>query len=239
MLYIWLALIILGVMLEIVFILKESEGRLGVATFFKGLASLMFVALGIFNYMEVVSYNIGIPIIIGLILGIIGDVLLNLRFMLKKEASTIIFGIGITVFLAGHLMYIIALIASSAEIIIMALVLTAILSAIAIPTQLKLLTIKSKGIKTVGVIYYVVVIAMFCTAISFPIINGISLFSCVFILGALLFLISDTLMIYYTFGKKTRFLRVANLMLYYIAQVMIAMSIVAYSVSYVIYEIRF
>ncbi|MBQ9153803.1 MAG: hypothetical protein IJ130_08305 [Solobacterium sp.] len=53
-----------------------------------------------------------------------------------------------------------------------------------------------------------------------------SLFTGIFFAGALLFLISDIVLILNTFGPESRFsLRITNLTLYYIGQILIAVSL--------------
>jgi len=91
---------------------------------------------------------------------------------------------------------------------------------------MKRITAPSKGLKIFGYIYLTVVIAMFCSAMSLLIKNGISGMSVLFAIGAALFVISDFIMIYYSFGKKIAPLRAINLLTYYFGQIMIALSII-------------
>ncbi len=98
-------LAVLGIAIDIWFIKTEYAGKMVKATVFKGLASLTFVSLGIYAYIRVPS-RFGLLIVIGLILGLIGDVLLNLRNVLRGAASRKIFALGIFSFVCGHFLYI-------------------------------------------------------------------------------------------------------------------------------------
>ena len=55
--------------------------------------------------------------------------------------------------------------------------------------------------------------------------KGAGALTLVFTLGALLFVVSDFIMIYYSFGKKIKPLRAINLLCYYVGQLMIAVCI--------------
>jgi hypothetical protein len=73
-----------------------------------------------------------------------------------------------------------------------------------------------KAFKIFGVVYIGAVVLLNCVAIGNLITNR-NLFHTVFAAGALLFLISDIVLILNTFGTKQSFMmRIANLMLYYL-----------------------
>ena len=79
--------------------------------------------------------------------------------------------------------------------------------------------------KIFGVVYIGAIMAMNCVACA-NLIQAPSAFSAVYMAGALLFLISDIVLILNTFGSKTRFsMRITNLSLYYIGQILIALSL--------------
>ena len=87
-----------------VFLEKEAEKQYVPAVILKGLASLCFVSIGqLCNPGNQVS-NL---IVMGLIIGFIADILLNLRMVFKEKGQSI-FLIGILVFLTGHIMYLAA-----------------------------------------------------------------------------------------------------------------------------------
>ena len=167
-------------------------------------------------------------ILIGLILGLVGDVFLNLRNQLEGKKSMTVFAVGILAFLSGHFLYIAALIRQTASILLLAVIFTVVLSAAAIPPLMKRITAPSKGLKIFGYVYLVIVIAMFSCAAALLFRTGAHMTTVLFTTGGLLFMVSDFIMIYYSFGKKIRPLRAVNLLSYYIAQLLIALTILFY-----------
>ncbi len=214
---------LLGIAADILFIKSEYDEDMKKAVWLKGLASAFFVILGAYCFAKNPS-SAGKLIVIGLALGMIGDVLLNLRYLVSKSASNKVFALGILAFLSGHILYIVALFGRGAN-PLTALILTAVISVLGIPPLMKRITAPSKGLKIFGYVYLVIVIAMFSAAASLLIRNGSSPFNIVFVVGALLFMVSDFIMIYYSFGKKIHPLRAINLSTYYLGQLLIALCV--------------
>ena len=221
--------VVLGIILDILFIKSEYDDRMKLATVLKGLASLMFVSLGIYCFVK--SGQDGtLLIVLGLIFGMIGDVFLNLRNLCEGKKSNQIFAVGILAFLIGHFLYIaflyraIILSGRAAIFIPLAIVLTAVLAFVSIPPLIKRITPPSEGLKKFGYVYLCIVIAMFCASLS-RLCSFYSTNSLVFMLGALLFVVSDFIMIYFSFGKKIKPLRAINLLAYYFGQILIALCI--------------
>lgn len=215
---------LVGLMIDIWFIKTEYTGNMAKATVLKGLASAFFVLLGALCYAENRT-GFGLLVLIGLILGMIGDIFLNLRNQFSGAASQKVFAVGIFAFLSGHFLYIAALIAQNATIVLPALLVAGVLSILAIPPLMKRVTAPSRGLKLFGYVYLVIVIAMFsCAAVLF-IRDGAQLLTTLFAVGGLLFVVSDFIMIYYSFGEKIKPLRAINLLSYYAAQLLIALCI--------------
>lgn len=129
----WLALIcIAGLLADVWFIRTEYAGNMAKATLLKGIASAFFVLLGLVCFLKVRTAA-GQLIFIGLILGLFGDVFLNLRNQFEGAKSRAVFAVGILAFLSGHFLYIAALIRQSASILLLSAILTAVLSVVAIP----------------------------------------------------------------------------------------------------------
>ena len=215
---------VIGLLVDIWFIRTEYAGKMVKATVLKGLASLFFVILGVVCYIER-SSTFGLLVLIGLVLGMLGDIFLNMRNCVKGPLSMKIFAVGILFFLSGHFLYIAALLNRNSEIVMIAIGITAVISLSAIPPLMKRITAPSRGLKIFGWVYLVVVIAMFSSALTLIIKNGAGRSEIVFALGALLFVVSDFIMIYYSFGKKIRPLRAINLLSYYIGQLLIALTV--------------
>ena len=212
-------LIILCVALASVFLYQESKKKYVPAVILKGLASLCFVILGIINSP---GTHIAKLIVCGLILGCIADVLLNLR-MVFKEKGQLIFLVGILVFLSGHILYLAAVLPLAANWII-CVVIGIVLTALLMVWIFKQITAKM-AFKIFGVVYIGAIMLLNCVAIS-NLITDPSAFTAVFAAGALLFLVSDIVLILNTFGKEFRqSLRVTNISLYYAGQLLIAISL--------------
>ncbi len=201
------------------FILQEKQENYVPAVILKGAASLCFVLLGALNAPK--GNPAAAKIVIGLLLGMIADVLLNLRFVVKNGKP--VFLVGILVFLAGHIMYLLAvfpMVRSEWIVLIAAAVLTALL--------MKWIFSKitaEKAFKIFGIVYIGAIVLLNCSAIS-NLITAPGAFTAVFAIGAVLFLVSDIVLILNTFGPKSEFrLRVTNLSLYYAGQILIAFSL--------------
>lgn len=212
---------LVGLMVDIWFIKTEYAGKMAKATLLKGIASLFFVLLGAFCYLNQPS-SFGKLILIGLILGMVGDIFLNLRNQFTGGASMKVFAVGILAFLSGHFLYIAALIQRSAAIVPLALILTVVIAVLSIPQLMKRVTAPNMGLKIFGYVYLVIVIAMFSSATALWVKTATEALTVVFSIGALLFMVSDFIMIYYTFGRKIKPLRAINLLCYYVGQLMIA-----------------
>lgn len=205
--------------LAAVFLLQESKKRYVPAVVLKGLASACFVILGFLLSGGSPAAKL---ITAGLLLGCIADVLLNLRMVFPKKGQ-LIFLVGIVVFLSGHILYLIAILKGAAHwwiCVIIGVVLTALL----MKWIFDRITAK-KAFKIFGIVYIGAIMLLNCVAIGNLIVSP-SAFTAVFAAGAVLFLLSDIVLILNTFGKETRqSLRVMNISLYYLGQLLIALSL--------------
>lgn len=196
---------------------EKKENYMG-AVILKGLASLCFVLVGV---MAGNGGQLAKLIVTGLLLGCVADVLLNLRWVFPKKGQ-LIFLVGILVFLGGHVVYLAAVLPMAdnwAVCVVVGVVLTALL----MKWIFSKITAK-KAFKIFGVFYLGAIMLLNCVAVS-NLMTAPSAFTGLFAAGALLFLISDIVLILNTFGPKSKFsLRVTNLSLYYIGQLLIAWS---------------
>lgn len=215
-------LIVLCLLIMSIFIYFEKKEKYVLAVILKGLASLMFVLLGFWCSRVITDPNFTKMVRIGLILGLIADVLLNLRFVFKQKGK-IVFLVGILVFLSGHILYLCALIPTVKN-VLLPLIVGVVLTVIIIKwifTQIE----AQKAFKVFGIFYIGAIVIMNCFAIANLIQDPTNARYIIFVIGAISFLISDIVLILNTFGKTTKFsLRVTNLSLYYIGQILIAVS---------------
>ena len=215
-----IGLIIIGILLQGLFIKVEHEEKYVLADILKGSAALMFVLVG-YNAYLANSSDTNRLFLIGLIFGMIGDILLNLRYVFPKNGQKI-FLVGILAFLIGHILYLVALI-PSAQHLWLFVAIGAIAAAGLLAYIFKTMEVK-KAFKIFGVFYLGAVFIMCSIAI------GIAIFapsprSIVYAIGAILFTASDVVLIFNTFSGVTRFsLRITNLSLYYLGQILIACS---------------
>lgn len=201
------------------FLWIENQGKYVAAVVLKGLASLCFVVLGL---LASPGTHMARLIVTGLVLGCVADVMLNLRWVFKEKGQ-LIFLVGILVFLSGHIFFLAAILpmcSSKLLCILIGVVLTALL----MMWIFKQITAK-KAFKIFGVFYIGAIMILNCVAIG-NLISDPSAFTGIFAAGAVLFLISDIVLILNTFGSETKMsLRITNIGLYYIGQLLIALSL--------------
>ena len=126
-------------------------------------------------------------------------------------------------FLSGHILYLAAVLPMSAN-WVLCFVIGAILTAVLMIWIFKQITAQT-AFKIFGVFYLGAIMIMTCVAIGI-LIESPSTHSIMFAVGAVSFLVSDIVLILNTFGKESKFsLRVTNLTLYYIGQLLIACSL--------------
>lgn len=213
--------IVLGMASQGCFIFVERQKKWTLAVILKGLASLFFVALGILCSAKT-GYSLYDKLIIaGLIFGLIGDVCLNLRHVLKKVGDKIFLG-GVAAFLVGHIIYLIAIIPSATRIvtdIVVGVLVAGILLFYIFKTMEVKIAFKIFGVFYLGAIVIMTTIAI-DVAFAAPVLKNL-----LFAFGAALFTASDIVLIFNTFsGSETFPRRITNLSLYYIAQICIAMT---------------
>ncbi len=215
--------ILAGFVLQALFIKSEHEEKYLLADILKGAASLMFVLIG-YNAFQTVNNPFNRQFFYGLLFGMIGDILLNLRYVFPKHGQKI-FLAGILAFLIGHVLYLVALIPQARHVWIWYCIIIGTLAAGGLLAYIfKTMEVK-KAFKIFGVFYLGAVFIM--TAIAL----GIAVFTptrrtVIYAIGALLFTASDVVLIFNTFSGVTKFsLRITNLTLYYIGQILIACSL--------------
>ena len=214
-----LILILLCLALAAVFLWQEKEKKYLPAVVLKGLASLCFVILGLICSPGSLTAKL---FVVGLVLGCIADVMLNLRFVFEKKGK-LIFLVGILVFLSGHILYLAAVLPLSQS-PIACFAVGAVLTALLMVWIFKRITAQ-KAFKIFGVFYLGAIMLLNCVAIG-NLIAAPSAFTGLFAAGAVFFLVSDIVLILNTFGSETKQrLRVTNIALYYVGQILIALSL--------------
>ncbi|MBQ2585101.1 MAG: lysoplasmalogenase, partial [Erysipelotrichaceae bacterium] len=205
------------------FIKSEHENKRISAVILKGLAAFVFVTIGFIAYRRV-NNAFNKVFFYGLAFGMIGDILLNLRYIFEKQSQKI-FLAGILAFLIGHILYLAGLLPQARGAFLWPCILLGALAAgLLLAYIFKTMEVK-KAFKIFGVFYLGAVFIMTAIAI------GIAIFSpskraIVYCVGAFLFTVSDVILIFNTFSGVTKFsMRIANLSLYYAGQILIACSL--------------
>jgi len=218
-------LIILCFALMSVFIYFEFKKKYGLAVLFKGLASAVFILFGYLSIKITTDTTLFVfnnRILIGLILGGIADICLNLRFVFKKNGS-IVFLIGILFFMAGHVLYVLAQCLFLDQVWWLILIAVA-LTAITLFIIFKFIDAKT-AFKAFGVLYIGAIMIMTVLSIA-VLINRFDVHNILFVVGAISFLASDIVLIVNTFGNlNKKSLRITNLSLYYLGQLLIGLSL--------------
>ena len=212
---------IAGIVLQMLFIMIEHKKQYVPAVILKGSASLIFCVIGWFA-KNAASQSFAQWIFAGLVFGMLGDIALNLRFVFPEKGQKIFLG-GIVLFLIGHILYLAALIPLCRH-LLLCTVIGAVLAALLLGYIFKTMQVKT-AFKIFGIFYLGAVIIMTCTAIGILIENP-QTYTALYAVGAVLFTLSDIILIFNTFGSQERFSRrIANLSLYYFGQLLIAFSL--------------
>lgn len=215
-------LCLLGALIQACFIAVEHKEKYVGAVCLKGSASVVFVIIGAVAFATAQNTQFAKLVFIGLILGAVGDILLNLRFVFEKIGQKI-FLAGIAAFLAGHILYLAALVPQS-ENLWTCIIIGAVIAAAILTYIFKTMEVKT-AFKVFGIFYIGAVVIMTAIAIGNLIANPAA-YTWLYAIGAVFFTVSDVVLIFNTFGETQKFsLRITNLSLYYIGQLLIACSL--------------
>ena len=218
-----LLLALAGMTLQGIFIAVEHKEKYIPAVVLKGTAALLFCIIGTVAMATAsVNHSFARLVVIGLFCGMVGDILLNLRFLFPKIGQKIFLG-GVAAFLTGHILYLAAIIPLS-ESLLLSLIIGAVAAVGLLAWIFKKLTVKL-AFKVFGVLYIGAIVLMTAVAIG-NVITGPSTAAWLHAVGAVLFTASDIVLIFNTFGSTSRFsMRICNLSLYYLGQLLIASSL--------------
>lgn len=212
----------IGLLVQIIFIYVEQQKKYVPAVILKGTASLFFVVLGFLGLSIATLPTFAKVVVAGLVFGLVGDVCLNLRFVLEKTGKKIFLG-GILAFLIGHILYLAALIPLAEKVWVWLIV--GVFVAAALLYWILSSVEAEKAFKIFGVVYIGAVVLMTAVSVGVFRTRGTS-GSLLYMIGAVLFTASDIILIFNTFTKDGKaWMRPANLLLYYLGQLLIAFSI--------------
>jgi len=225
-------LIFLGAIALTLFLIARDRKGSVKALLFKTLTSFLFIAVAFASFMVNLGQGVAtfaMLIIMGLVCGLIGDILLDLKIMYKESSSLYQHG-GMVSFLVGHLFYLAALIiyfGFNWMPLVFALVLAVIIAAVS--KFILKFNFAEHSINTYA--YSFILSYMMTQACYAAITQGYTACTVLLAAGAILFLLSDLVLVmtYYD-GKDSRPFIAVNHILYYAAQFTIALSILYFAV---------
>ena len=219
------------------FIYLEVKGKKTYAFFLKALSSFSFLALFAINiyyrfgttpYTSVVYMNkqellFLLFIFLGLVSGLVGDLLLELRpFDMNNEPSIILS--GITAFSIGHIFYLIALI-TYFQFFIFSILFSFIVTLIVYIAS-RWIKMEWKHMLVPSLIYTFIIFLMVGQTLFIAVDQRFSLFTSILFAGGMLFGISDLILSQTYFNNQNgKGFIISNLSIYYASQILIAISI--------------
>ncbi len=194
----------------------------------KSVASVLFIATACAALAaNPGAYTYGLPLIIGLVCGLLGDIWLDLKWVYVQDRDTYLFA-GIYSFMLGHFFFIPAIFAHyewTAWTLVYSVVpaFVGVAGAVAMEKPLKL---DYGRFRTISIAYGFVLMLMASSSAVAAIVTGATVWW-VMSAGGVLFLFSDLVLsgTYFGQGKNTPTYVVLNHALYYAAQFSIASSI--------------
>lgn len=215
-------LAVIGMVLQALFIAVEHREKYVPAVMLKGSAAVVFCIIGVIAMGASANREFAKLVVLGLCFGAMGDIFLNLRFVFPKNSQKI-FLVGVAAFLTGHILYLCAIAPLSKNLII-CLAIGVILAAALLAWIFKTLKVKP-AFKIFGVLYIGAIVLMTAVAIGNVVTNP-GTAAWMHAVGAVLFTLSDIVLIFNTFGSEQKIsLRIINLSLYYAGQLLIASSL--------------
>ena len=206
------------------FLRAYKEEAFGRAFWLKGCAALFFVALGVLHAIAVGKTPYSRLLIIALSLGLCGDQLLALRFLVPQKFHDLMFAAGAGAFAVGHFFYMKALY-DLGTISLITLIPIFLIGMTVANIYGKKHSSNAGPLQIPAVLYMVLVIFMGSVAVSaFLGVPSIGLL--LFAIGGVCFGVSDNILFAHCFGKNpTWSMNVWVHVTYYAAQLLIAWSI--------------
>lgn len=218
----WVVLVI-GCISQTVFIVVDRKGRYVLAGFLKAYAAACFVTVGAIGMRHAATESFMRFAMLGLFLGMLGDIGMHLRLIFPKSKA-LTMTIGTLLFLAGHVMYFLALLSLDTTVWLPAIPVCLLVFA-PIFVLLKKKVKVGRGFFVLGSCYLAVISYMVAMALVL-LMHNLTMYRGMFFCGAVLFLASDVIMVLNLFapGAKSWY-RPFNLGVYYIGQLLIALTV--------------
>lgn len=204
---------------DIIYIITQTKKKNFIGLIAKTLAALCFIAIGYFAYLDNPS-TYKYFILLGLLCDGLGDILLAFRNLFAKN---VMFLLGALFFLAGHIMFIRALLLLENIYLVTCLVVGVLVGAFVFYLFNKTCRFH-KIYYVVGIAYVCLIMIMAALAVGIYYTNK-TIPNIVFMIGAGLFVSSDIILILYNFSKKEKWMHPVYSILYFVAQILISFSL--------------
>lgn len=192
---------------------------------FKTVTSILFVFISISGYVENnTNFTYFIFILLGLILSLFGDIFL-ISAKENENSMSKNFIYGLLSFSFTHIFFSIGFISINGF-NIYTIIFTILLSSISVFILKSINGLDFKGMFKYVAFYAIVISFMFAQSLNLYFINKSNFNILIVAIGALLFVLSDLILAFdYFYKKPPKFLGVLNLLVYYTAQALIALSV--------------
>ena len=229
--YMIACLIIIGIaaLLLIWYLISKCQKYDLKELFIKTGISFLFIVVALVATLSSEKFGLfNVLVITGLLFGLIGDILLDLKYVDKERTDGYSYG-GFIVFGLGHIMFMIAIIMNyhhgSFIYILIPIILDIICSVLTILLE-KPLKLNYGKMKLISFCYALCLFGTFSFTLLLAIENGFQILSLnMFLIGSVLFAISDLVLsgTYFGEGKERPIDFILNYVTYYGAQFVIAM----------------
>ena len=226
----------LGIVATIVFLTKRTSKVTTDVVAIKSMASMGFILTGLFFFInnEACPDFLGAFTVGGACFGMLGDILLDLKYSKLNDSDTCTF-LGFWTFLIGHIFYSIAMVSAyGIELINVICVAIGIIAGviIAIATE-KVMKLEYGKFKKITILYTAVLCMTLGFAGGYTITESYNVHSVLLNIGFALFVLSDAFLagLYFSKKEKDRTNRTAiiiNHATYFAAQYIVALSLAFY-----------
>lgn len=228
-----IVLLSLGAIMSSIFIASKVINYSFKTIVFKTIASLMFVALGIYLFVTVQGhFLLKLFLLLGLIFGMLGDTLLGFKYITTKTKTIWILA-GMFAFAFGHLFYLIGLfleyyVPGHVIFVFLPFITALVLCGIYLVIAKKVGIHFGKKLLPFALFYLLLLSSMLCTSFYMALLHGFSITqSVMFFIGALFFAASDSMLTgaYFKKGQRPKAYLAIYSVCYYLAQFIIAFSL--------------
>ena len=213
------------------FLIEKLKGYCLKETLIKSVASLFFIAVATVSLIAKSSTNLPLFVLFGLICGLVGDVLLELKYV-KRDYERHFTYAGFVAFMVGHIFYMSGLMMEfyhgESFLYIILPIIIGILMSVGNLVLEKPMKFNFGEYRLVVFIYGCFLFSCAALVVSLNILNGFSSTTLFVLLGAgVFFVISDVILsgTYFAVGKDRPIDLILNAVTYYVAQYLIAFSL--------------